>query len=103
MNSFAVNFSIPYLINADYANLGSKVGFIFGSIMVLSMFFVYFFVPECKDKSLEQIDYLFQNGTRLRDFGKVPAAYIGQDAVFEKPVASADVEEAAVTAESKSL
>lgn len=101
-NSFAVNFSIPYLVNADYANLGSKVGFIFGSIMVLSMVFVFFCVPECKDKSLEQIDYLFHNGTRLRDFGKIPPASVCQDTVFEKPVARSDVEDAAVTVESKS-
>lgn len=100
--NFAVNFSIPYLINADYANLGSKVGFIFGSIMVVSIIFVYFFVPECKDKSLEQVDFLFSRGTRVRDFGKVPAASFAQDAIFEKPVRDRDVEESAVTIESKS-
>jgi MFS transporter, SP family, sugar:H+ symporter len=100
MNSFAVSFSIPH---PDYANLGRKVGFIFGSILVLSMFFAYIFTPECKDEPLEQIDYLFNSGTRLRDFGKVPAASVAQDAVFENPVARQDVEEAAVTINSKSL
>ncbi|CAK7199870.1 hypothetical protein SEUCBS139899_002556 [Sporothrix eucalyptigena] len=98
--NFAVNFAIPYLISADYANLGSKVGFIFGSIMVMSMFFVYFCVPECKDKSLEQIDYLFHNGTRLRDFGKIAPASVALEVVFEKAVPNGDVE--AVTVQLKS-
>jgi SP family sugar:H+ symporter-like MFS transporter len=65
-----VNFSIPYLINTEYAGLNSKVGFIFGSIALSSVVFVYFCVPECKGKTLEQIDLMFQNGVSLRAFGK---------------------------------
>lgn len=67
--SFAVTFSIPYLLNAPYANLGSKVGFIFGALAVLAALFTWFFVPEGKGKSLEQIDRLFVDGTRVREFG----------------------------------
>ncbi|KAH6673458.1 general substrate transporter [Halenospora varia] len=67
--NFAVTFSIPYLLNAPYANLGSKVGFIFGALAVLAALFTWFFVPEGKGKSLEQIDRLFVDGTRVRDFG----------------------------------
>ncbi|CAK7210100.1 hypothetical protein SBRCBS47491_000656 [Sporothrix bragantina] len=98
--NFAVNFSIPYLINADYANLGSKVGFVFGSIMVLSMFFVYFCVPECKGKSLEQVDFLFHNGTRLRDFAKIAPTSVADMMVAEteKPAAGSIVEETAMPA-----
>lgn len=33
---FAMNYSIPYLLNAPYADLGSKVGFIFGSFSFLA-------------------------------------------------------------------
>ena len=56
------------------AALGSKVGFIFGPVAFLALLFTYFFVPECKGKTLEEIDLLFINGTRLRDFGKADAA-----------------------------
>lgn len=38
----------------------------------------------------------------MRDFGKVPAASVAEDTIFEKPVRGQDVEEAAVTIESKS-
>ncbi|KAH6652562.1 general substrate transporter [Truncatella angustata] len=68
--NFAVNFMIPYLISDSYVGLGSKVGFIFGCMAVLSFIFTYYAVPECKGKSLEQIDLMLKNGVRLRDFGK---------------------------------
>lgn len=67
--SFAVNFSIPYLIYDQYAGLQSKVGFIFGAIAALCFAFTYFFVPECKGKTLEQVDYMFNEGVPLRSFG----------------------------------
>lgn len=46
------------------------MGFIFGAVAFLSLVFTYFCVPECKGKTLEQVDWLFNNGVRLRDFGK---------------------------------
>lgn len=67
---FAVSFSIPYLINAEYAGLGSKVGFIFGSTAFCAIVFSYFCVPECGGKTLEEIDELFLAGTPIREFGK---------------------------------
>ncbi|KAM0328319.1 hypothetical protein ACHAPQ_007190 [Fusarium lateritium] len=72
--SFTVNFSIPYLIYDKYAGLNSKVGFIFGGIMATALVFVYFCVPECKGKTLEQVDFLFNQSVPIRQFGKVDAA-----------------------------
>ena len=46
--SFAVTFSIPYLLYEPYAALGSRVGFIFGSMSVLAIVFTIFCLPECK-------------------------------------------------------
>ncbi|KAM0277362.1 hypothetical protein ACHAQH_005879 [Verticillium albo-atrum] len=66
--NFLVNFSIPYLVWPENAGLGSKVGFIFGSIAFCSLIFTYFCVPECKGKTLEQVDYLFKTGVGLRQF-----------------------------------
>ena len=74
MYSFVVNFSIPYLVYDKYAGLNSRVGFIFGSLMVVATGFVYYCVPECKGKTLEQVDFLFNNGIPLRDFGKTDVA-----------------------------
>ncbi|KAL4867028.1 hypothetical protein BDV12DRAFT_172062 [Aspergillus spectabilis] len=72
--NFAVKFSVPYLVFPDEVGLGSKVGFIFGAVAFLSLVFTFFCVPECKGKALEQVDWLFNNGVRLRDFGKTDAS-----------------------------
>jgi MFS transporter, SP family, sugar:H+ symporter len=67
---FVVNFSIPYLLYEPGAALGSRVGFIFAGVLALAFIFTYFFVPECKGKSLEQIDRMFNEGISLRKFGR---------------------------------
>ncbi|ORY54698.1 general substrate transporter [Pseudomassariella vexata] len=71
--NFLVNFSIQYLIYAPYAAWGSKVGFLFGSLAALALVFTFFCVPECKGKTLGQIDLLFSSGVKLRDFGNIDA------------------------------
>ncbi|TLD09672.1 hypothetical protein PspLS_11384 [Pyricularia sp. CBS 133598] len=65
---FLTSFSVPYLIYAQYAGLGSKVGFIFGGFCLLSVLFTWFFIPECTGKTLEEIDRLFIDGVSIRDF-----------------------------------
>lgn len=65
---FAVSFSLPYLLYEPYAALGSRVGFIFGSVAALSLVFVYFSVPDCSGRTLEEIDRLFESGVSLRKF-----------------------------------
>ncbi|CEN59436.1 hypothetical protein ASPCAL01886 [Aspergillus calidoustus] len=84
--NFAVNFSVPYLVFPDEVGLGSKVGFIFGAVALLSLVFTYFCVPECKGKTLEQVDWLFNNGVRLRDFGKTDASGMLEGAGGVKPL-----------------
>lgn len=66
--NFAVTFSIPYLLDDEYAGLHSKVGFIFGSIAVCACVFTYFCVPDCQGKSLEEVDRLFHEGVSVRNF-----------------------------------
>lgn len=79
--NFAVNFSIPYLISPQYAGLDSKVGFIFGTLAFLALVFTWCFVPECKGKSLEQVDMMFNSGVSLRNFGsyQFPALVTGHE------------------------
>ncbi|KAK1720215.1 hypothetical protein CaCOL14_005865 [Colletotrichum acutatum] len=74
--NFLVNFTLPYLLNAPYAALQSKVGFIFGSIAVFSALFVFFCVPECKGRSLEEIDRIFHDGVPVRHFGDYPRSEV---------------------------
>ncbi|KAH7303485.1 general substrate transporter [Stachybotrys elegans] len=79
VTSFLVNFSIPYLLSPKYAGLQSRVGFIFAGIILLAIVFCYFCVPECKGKSLEQIDRMFNQGVPLRSFGNYSSEDVTQD------------------------
>ncbi|KAF4345552.1 hypothetical protein FBEOM_502 [Fusarium beomiforme] len=99
--NFAVNFSIPYLIYDKYAGLNSKVGFIFGGIMATAIVFVFFCVPECTGKTLEQVDFLFNQGVPTRQFGKVDAAEMMRAAQREDDLGKlrSDNKDNSVTAE----
>jgi SP family sugar:H+ symporter-like MFS transporter len=80
ITTFVISFTIPYLLNAPYANLGAKVGFIYGSTTVLSVVCAYLFIPEMKGLSLEQINVLFRDGVPTRRFKEVAK---GMGADFE--------------------
>ncbi|KAI1178404.1 general substrate transporter [Nemania sp. FL0916] len=71
LTTFVVSFTTPYLINAKYANLGGKVGFIYGSFNFAMVIATFFLIPEMKGRTLEEIDQLFASGVPLRKFGGV--------------------------------
>ncbi|KAL9106850.1 MAG: hypothetical protein Q9227_008183 [Pyrenula ochraceoflavens] len=66
---FVVSFTVPYLLDAPYAALGSKVGFIYGGMSFLSLVFGWLFLPELKNRSLEEIETMFEAKVPLRKFG----------------------------------
>ncbi|GME22420.1 putative sugar transporter protein [Neofusicoccum parvum] len=66
--AFVISFTVPYLVNADYAGLGARVGFLYGSTTVCVTVLCWLFVPEMKGRSLEELDALFERGTPTRAF-----------------------------------
>jgi len=48
----------PYLMGADYGNLGTKVFYLWGSTCACCAVFAYFLVPETKSLSLEQVSHM---------------------------------------------
>jgi len=60
--NFAIAYGTPYLVNPGpgYANLASKVFFIWGAFCVLSFIFVWCMVYETSKISLEQIDEMYE-------------------------------------------
>lgn len=70
--SWIMNFITPYLINTDSANLGGKAAFVWGALSVLSFIWVWFEVPEVKDRSFAALDYLFERVTPTRKFKSAP-------------------------------
>lgn len=69
--AFLTAFTLPYLLSKPYANLQSKVGFIYGAFTVLAIVFSYF-LPECHGLSLEEIELNFVNNVPLNRFSKNP-------------------------------
>lgn len=49
-------------------NLGSGVGFVYGSFSLIAIAFVYFVLPELRGRGLEELDELFQSRVPARKF-----------------------------------
>jgi len=65
-----MNIVVPYLVNPDKANLKGKVGFIFGGLCLLGTVWSYFYIPELKGRTFQEIDYLFQHRVPPRKMGE---------------------------------
>ncbi|KAK3359507.1 general substrate transporter [Lasiosphaeria hispida] len=61
-------FFTPYFINPDKLNWGPRYGYIWGASNLVLAMYTFFFVPETKDRSLEQLDELFEKGVSARKF-----------------------------------
>lgn len=59
---FVISFTYPYLEDADEANLGGRLGFIYGTISFFGLIFSIFCVPETKNLELEEMDMRFAKG-----------------------------------------
>ena len=65
---FGVGFSLPYLLYEPYADLESKVGFIYGGVALLGIVFCFFYMPETKGRSLEEMEELWTEKVPARSF-----------------------------------
>lgn len=61
MLNFALAYATPYMVNygPGYANLQSKIFFIWFGCCFVCITFVYFFVYETKGLTLEEVDELY--------------------------------------------
>jgi hypothetical protein len=69
-------FSIPYAINPDQGNLGGKIAFIFGSVLVFAIVFIFFMVPETKGRTYVEIDELWKQNIPARKFKKTNLVHV---------------------------
>lgn len=63
-------FTAPYFINPDSLNWGPKYGYIWAPSCFLTAVWLYFYFPEVKGRSLEEIDELFEAQIPARKFRK---------------------------------
>ncbi|GAA6010161.1 hypothetical protein JCM10207_005645 [Rhodosporidiobolus poonsookiae] len=63
--NFGIGYATPYLVDtgAGRAGLGAKVFWIWGGCCFVAIAFAFFFIPETKGLSLEQIDILYRNSS----------------------------------------
>ncbi|KAM0812368.1 putative Major facilitator superfamily (MFS) profile domain-containing protein [Seiridium cardinale] len=69
---------LPYLFNTDEANLGGNIGWIFFGMGLIMAVLIWFFVPETKSRSFDELDILFERRVAARAFSKYDLAQPGQ-------------------------
>ncbi|KAJ4204166.1 hypothetical protein NW759_015003 [Fusarium solani] len=93
-----VSFTIPYIQNAEYGNLGGKIAFVWMGFSIVSGIYTYFMLPELKNRSLEELDYMFETGISTRKFKGFDAAELLAQKRLEhgtgKPEADVELEHA---------
>lgn len=53
----------PYMVDENEGNLKVEVFFVWGSALLLCLLFAYFFIPETKGLTLEQVDKMLEETT----------------------------------------
>lgn len=66
--SFGVGLPINFCNPFVQSQIGSNVIFIYGGFSILTIAFVYFVVPETKNRSLEELDEMFNEKVPTRKF-----------------------------------
>ncbi|KUJ18697.1 general substrate transporter [Mollisia scopiformis] len=82
-----VAFCTPYFINPTSLNWGPKYGYIWGASNLILAVWVFFFIPETKGRSLEQLDELFEKRVPTWKFASYKTEHhiVDADKVFEDP------------------
>ncbi|KAI0378848.1 putative maltose permease [Hypomontagnella monticulosa] len=66
--AWLTTFTAPYFINPDSLNWGPKYGYIWTGSCAITAVWIYFYLPEVKDRTLEEIDEMFEARLPARKF-----------------------------------
>ncbi|RYP42812.1 hypothetical protein DL770_011626 [Monosporascus sp. CRB-9-2] len=66
--AWLVTFTAPYFINVQSLNWGPRYGYIWFPSCMVTAIWVYFFLPEVKGRTLEEIDEMFEAKLGARKF-----------------------------------
>ncbi|KAK3303816.1 general substrate transporter [Chaetomium strumarium] len=92
--AWLTTFTAPYFINPESLNWGPKYGYIWTPSCWISALWVFFFLPEVKDRTLEEIDEMFEARLPARKFRKYVCVGRAADGSYATPP-SADEKEVA--------
>lgn len=62
VTSFAASFWTPYMLNKEYGNMGTNIGYFYFGLTVIIWITMFWLVPETARLSLEEIDHIFEAG-----------------------------------------
>ncbi|KAI1428047.1 general substrate transporter [Xylaria sp. FL1777] len=93
--AWLTSFFSPYFINPENLNWGAKYGYIWAGSNLVCFVFFYYFIPETKGRTLEEIDELFSKRVPVRRF-KTYQTTIIDDAVKDIKERRGRIEKGAV-------
>ncbi|ETS81579.1 hypothetical protein PFICI_06581 [Pestalotiopsis fici W106-1] len=70
ISQIVCNVIKPYMLNPTAGNWRGKTGFFWGACSAAFCAWTWFRLPETKSKTYEELDILFANGVKARDFAK---------------------------------
>ncbi|KAF2122593.1 general substrate transporter [Lophiotrema nucula] len=70
LGAWLATFTAPYFINPDALNWGPEYGWIWGPSCFLTVAWVFVYLPEIKNRTLEEIDEMFEARLPARKFRK---------------------------------
>lgn len=75
-------FVLPVMFNPNQANLGGKIGFIFGGFSIITIGLLYFYLPETRFRTYEELDEMFSKKIPARKFSSyvTDAEQVGEQA-----------------------
>jgi SP family sugar:H+ symporter-like MFS transporter len=73
-----VTYFSPYIQDAGYGNLQGKIGFVWGSGSIIAILFVFFYIPELKGRTIEELDEMFDKKVSVWSFGKYERTGVGR-------------------------
>ncbi|KAI1608308.1 general substrate transporter [Exophiala viscosa] len=66
--NWVASYTTPYFLNPLELNWGGKYGYIWFGSNIIILFFIFFALPETKDRTLEEIDEMFEEKVPARKF-----------------------------------
>jgi hypothetical protein len=69
VGAWLTTFTAPYFLNIQSLNWGPRYGFIWFPSCIIAATWVFFFLPEVKNRTLEEIDEMFEARLPARKFG----------------------------------
>lgn len=82
--AWLTTFTAPYFINPASLGWGPRYGFIWFPSCVIAATWVFFFLPEVKNRTLEEIDEMFNEGLAARKFRTYVCVGVAPDANARK-------------------